>query len=61
MCPCLSPTSRLQQSLRLGRLKSAWESAMQLRSPEVWKSIGMAALERLDMSMALAAFRYGIY
>lgn len=49
--------NRLQQSLRLGRLKAAWESAVQLKSPDVWKSIGMAALERLDMDMALAAFR----
>ena len=55
--PCLCSTPRLQQSLRLGRLKSAWESAIQLKSPDIWKGIGMAALERLDMDMALAAFR----
>lgn len=50
-------TKRFQQALKLGRLKMAWESALQLRNNETWKALGMAALERLDMDMALAAFR----
>ncbi|GAX77949.1 hypothetical protein CEUSTIGMA_g5391.t1 [Chlamydomonas eustigma] len=52
-----APQKKLQQCLKLGRLKAAWDSAVQLRNPEVWKTLGMAALEKLDMDMALAAFR----
>ena len=45
---------RFAQSLKLGRLKGAWECAVQLRSNEVWGQLGSAALELLDVDMATA-------
>ncbi|KAG1674427.1 hypothetical protein FOA52_012954 [Chlamydomonas sp. UWO 241] len=48
---------RFTQALKLGRLRAGWEAALQLRTPDVWSQLGMAALECLDIDMALAAYR----
>lgn len=52
-----TPQKRFQQALKLGRLKVAWEAALQMREAAAWKSLGLAALEMLDMDIAVAAFR----
>lgn len=54
-----TPQKRFQQALKLGRLKVAWEAALQMKETASWKALGLAALEGLDMDMALAAFRWG--
>ena len=40
---CFPP--RFAQALKLGRLKEAWEWAVQMRSQDCWKQLGTAALE----------------
>ena len=52
-----APLKKLAQCLKLGRLKSAWEAALQLKSPDAWRSIALAALEKLDLDVAQAAYR----
>lgn len=52
-----APLKKLAQCLKLGRLKAAWEAALQLKSPDAWRSIALAALEKLDMDVAQAAYR----
>jgi len=45
---------RFSQCLKLCRLKAAWESALLLRNNENWRQLGVAALEMLDVEMAIA-------
>ncbi len=52
MChPCVT---RFLQCLKLGRLKAAWDCAVSLRTSEGWSQLGTAALELLDVDMAIA-------
>lgn len=48
---------RFAQALKLLRLTDAWHYAQQLKAPESWKALGTAALELLDVDMAIAAYR----
>lgn len=52
-----APQRRFQQTLLLYRLKDAWDCALSLKLPEHWKSLGTAALEVLELDMAVAAYR----
>lgn len=53
----LVQSRRFQQNIKLGRLKAAWEFAIQMRTTETWEALGVAALELLDVDMAIAAYR----
>lgn len=52
-----APQRRFQQALKLFRLQMAWECAVAMKSPEAWRQLGLAALEVLDIQMAIAAYR----
>mmetsp|Transcript_36982 Transcript_36982/g.82211 ORF Transcript_36982/g.82211 Transcript_36982/m.82211 type:complete len:1366 (+) Transcript_36982:300-4397(+) len=52
-----APQRRFQQCLKLCRIKAAWECAVQMRSQDAWRQLGLAALEVLDVDMAIACFR----
>lgn len=40
--------------LKLGRLKGALEAAVGMKAPEAWGQLGVAAMELLDIDMAIA-------
>lgn len=48
------------QNLKLGRLKGAWECAVAMHSAETWAALGVAALELLDVDMAIAGGAAGL-
>ncbi|MEW5304579.1 MAG: hypothetical protein WDW36_007181 [Sanguina aurantia] len=52
-----NPQRRFTQALKLYRLRDAWECATQMRSVDAWQQLGGAALEILDLDMAIAAHR----
>ncbi len=57
---CCPARHRFQQTLKLGRLKAAWDSAVAMRSAEAWSQLGVAALELLDVEMAMAGEAPGV-
>ena len=47
----------LSQNLDLGRLKECWDVAYALNSPETWQRLATAAMEALDIELALRIYR----
>ncbi len=43
--------------MKLLRLNDAWAAAQQLRSPDSWRQLGSAALQQLNVELAIGAFR----
>ncbi len=48
---------RLQQALKLYKLRDAVECAQQLRQPDVWRTVALTALDVLEVDVAIAAYR----
>jgi WD repeat-containing protein 19 len=48
---------RFTQQLKLCQLKAAWDCAVVLKTPEAWQQLAVAALEQLDVELAVAAYR----
>eukprot|EP01049_Picozoa_sp_SAG25_P012067 SAG25_NODE_1565_length_2761_cov_1.397821_2_plen_581_part_00 len=47
----------LSQNMALGRLKECWDVACALNAPETWRQLATAALEVLDLELALRIYR----
>jgi hypothetical protein len=63
ICSCPIPSFRplcphsFNQLLKLQRLQEAWRCALALKATDAWRQLGAAALEALDTSLAVAAYR----
>lgn len=51
------PPPSFSQACKLLRLEDAWRCALALKSADVWRQLGVAALEALDVDTAVAAYR----
>lgn len=49
---------RFQQCLKLFHLQDAWNIAMILKNADTWRQLGQAALEVLEVELAMAAYRF---
>lgn len=52
-----NPGKRLAQALALRRLRDAAECCGRIKSPDAWQQLAVAALEALDLELAVAAYR----
>lgn len=52
-----APQKRLQQALKLYKLRDAVECAQQLRQPDVWRTVALTALDVLEVDVAIGAYR----
>eukprot|EP00798_Chlamydomonas_sp_ICE-L_P012670 gene12669-15902_t len=50
-------TTDAMAKTNLGQLRTAWDCAVQLRNTEAWTQLAHAALEMLDLDMAIASYR----
>ncbi|GLC35581.1 hypothetical protein PLESTB_000191100 [Pleodorina starrii] len=51
------PAKKFAQALKLYKMREAVECAMQLRQTETWRSLALAALDVLDVDVAINAYR----
>jgi WD repeat-containing protein 19 len=49
--------SVLAQNMKLGRLKECWEVAAQINTADTWQRLATAAMEVLDIELALRVYR----
>ncbi|KAK9830069.1 hypothetical protein WJX72_009571 [[Myrmecia] bisecta] len=49
--------TRFRAALALGRSKEAWDAALLLKSPELWQQLAAAALQKLDIELAIRVYR----
>lgn len=54
---CWTPCCRLAAAIKLARLPEALDAARTLGSADAWRQIAAAALQQLDVRLAMAAFR----
>ena len=48
-----SLTARFEAAILLRHLKEAWDCALLLKSPQLWQSLGEAALHALNVAFAI--------
>lgn len=46
-------TARFEAAILLRHLKEAWDSALLLKSPQLWEVLGKAAVHALDIAFAI--------
>lgn len=46
-------TASFEAAVSLRHMKQAWDAAMLLKSPQLWDTLGQAALHALDVELAI--------